>query len=192
MTHPKYSVSFVWAPALTFVPGGWFGTGLTAQAQVVPDATLPAQSVVSTASTPGLQRVTGGTRLGKNLFHSFEQFSIPTGETVEFSNGLNVEIVFSRVTGGDRSILEGTLTSLGDADFFLLNPNGFVFGPNAQLNVGGSFVASSANAVEFSDGSRFSAVAPQATDLLSINTPVGLQYGAVPGEILVEGNGHGL
>ncbi len=197
MTHPNgylpvASASLSWVPALVLLPGEWLGFGLAAQAQVVPDATLPMPSVVSGDGTPGLQRITGGTRQGNHLFHSFEQFSIPTGEIVEFANELDLEIIFSRVTGGDRSTLEGTLTTQGNADFFLINPHGFLFGPDAQLNVGGSFIASSASQVEFSDGTTFSAVAPEATGLLSINLPVGLQYGAAPGEIQVQGPGHGL
>lgn len=192
MTHSKHPFHCAWIPAIALLPGGGLWHGLAAQAQVVPDATLPMPSVVSPGAAPNLELVTGGTRQGNHLFHSFEQFSIAPGATVEFSHGLDLAIIFTRVTGGDRSILEGTLATQGSADFFLINPNGFLFGPEAQLNIGGSFVASSASQVEFSDGTTFSAVAPQPTDLLSINVPVGLQYGAAPGVIEVLGKGHGL
>ena len=80
-----------------------------------------------------------GEQAGPNLFHSFEQFSIGTDEVATFTGPESVENVVSRVTGGEVSSIDGTLRStIPNADVYLLNPAGLVFGPNGRLDVGGS------------------------------------------------------
>ncbi|UZQ53024.1 filamentous hemagglutinin N-terminal domain-containing protein [Trichothermofontia sichuanensis B231] len=149
-------------------------------AQVIPDGSLATQ--VKTSDGRAFT-ITGGDRAGGNLFHSFREFSVPTGGEVFFDQALDVQTIVARVTGGQRSTIDGLLRANGSADLFLLNPAGILFGPNAALNLGGSFIASTAEAIQFGDRTEFSAVQPHTTPLLTISSPIGLQFGRHPGEI---------
>ena len=103
--------------------------------------------------------ITGGTRRGGNLFHSFGLFNVGTGDTANFLNdtGLATSNILSRVNGGQPSSIFGTIktTNFGNANLFLINPLGWIFGSGAALDVGGSFHVSTANYLKFSDGTFF-------------------------------------
>ncbi|MHC5059192.1 MAG: two-partner secretion domain-containing protein, partial [Planctomycetota bacterium] len=95
-----------------------------------------------------------GERHGRNLFQSFERFSVGTGDTALFTANptFATDNVLSRVTGGVRSDIYGTIASaIPGADIYLINPAGLVFGPGGSLDVQGSFFSSTGDYLELSD-----------------------------------------
>ncbi|MCA1993724.1 MAG: filamentous hemagglutinin N-terminal domain-containing protein, partial [Coleofasciculus sp. S288] len=150
-------------------------------AQITPDATLGTERSVVIPNAPvgdlTADQIGGGALRGTNLFHSFSEFNVANGQRVYFANPVGIENIFSRVTGNNVSEILGTLGVDGTANLFLLNPNGIIFGPNARLDIAGSFFASTANSLVFENGVQFSATNPQAPPLLTINVTPGLQYG---------------
>jgi len=97
-----------------------------------------------------------GSRSGNNLFHSFQEFNIATGETAVFTGSAGIDNVISRVTGGNLSTINGVLQStIGAADFYFINPAGILIGETAQIDVPASFYISTANSLHFSDDAIF-------------------------------------
>jgi filamentous hemagglutinin family protein len=143
--------------------------------------------------------ITGGTRPGggTNLFHSFGDFNVPTNNIANFLNdsGLATSNILGRVTLGNPSIIYGTIQTngpggFGNANLFLMNPAGFLFGPNATLNVGGMVAFTSADYLKLADGGRFNAN-PNAipTDILTAAPVASFGFlGSNPGAITVQGS----
>ena len=184
----------------------WYGFSLLLGGIFLP-ITVSAQGVTSdgTLSTKVTNpdnlnfMITNGNQAnnGTNLFHSFSRFSIPTGGSATFDlvNTPNISTIFSRVTGGNISNIDGLIQTTNNnnpVSLFLLNPNGIIFGKNASLNIGGSFIATTANSVIFGDGVNFSASDRTSNPLLTIASPIGLNMGSNAGAIAVQNTGHRL
>lgn len=153
-----------------------------AQSAIRADTTLGAESsLIEVQSNNGFDAtlIEGGATRGMNLFHSFEAFDIPeNGGAYFIVEDPTISNIFSRVTGNNPSEILGVLGSrtgrdglfLSPADLYLINPNGVIFGPNAQLSLGGSFAVTTADAIRFGDDGSFGTEATDpTTDLLTIS-----------------------
>lgn len=118
---------------------------------------------------------------GGNLFHSFQDFNLSFGQEAVFLGPDNVQNILSRVTGGNPSVVDGTIQSQSPADLYFFNPNGIVFGANAKLDIQGSFHASTAHYLSLDDGEKFSTQLSQESGLSAaspiafgfLNAPIG-------------------
>jgi filamentous hemagglutinin family protein len=140
---------------------------------IVPDRTLGNKNSIVIPNLNGdpIEVITGGTQRGQNLFHSFREFNVSEGRGAYFySPNAAIQNILTRVTGSNPSEIMGTLGTFGNSqpNLFLINPNGIIFGRNASLDVGGSFVATTANGIRLGEKGFFSASEPQTSNLLSI------------------------
>jgi filamentous hemagglutinin family protein len=170
---------FTWL-GLSLCTLGYLGaTNNPALAQVTSDGTVNTQ----VSENGNTAEITGGETRGDNLFHSFEDFSVETGNEAFFNNADSTSNIFSRVTGGNVSNIDGAIRANGSANLFLINPAGIIFGEGASLNIGGSFYGSSASSILFEDG-EFSATDLDNPPLLTVNAPIGLGFRDEPGDIV--------
>ncbi|MBD6617227.1 filamentous hemagglutinin N-terminal domain-containing protein [Komarekiella sp. 'clone 1'] len=151
-------------------------TPVFAQSVIAPDNTLGAENsnVVTNFNLNGLpvELITGGATRGINLFHSFQEFNVSEGRGAYFlSPSADIQNILARVTGSNRSEILGRLGISGESqpNLFLMNPNGIIFGNNASLDLQGSFVGTTANAIQFGEKGNFSTTNPQAPGLLTVN-----------------------
>ena len=153
-----------------------------AVAQVNPDGTTS-----TTVETDGNNfAIDDGDVAGDNLFHSFENFSVPNGGSAKFNNADSISNIFSRVTGGNISNIDGSIEANGTANLFLINPAGILFGENASLAIGGSFYGTTADSILFEDG-ELSALDGNNPPLLTVNAPIGLNFRNEPADITLQG-----
>jgi filamentous hemagglutinin family protein len=152
---------------------------------IAPDNTLGNErSIVQQSGQEELIR--GGAQRGRNLFHSFQEFNVGEGRGTYFLNPSNtIQNILTRVTGNNPSEILGAIGTrnapgvTSQPNFFLINPQGIIFGVNADLNVGGSFVATTANAVKFSELGLFSASQPTVPGELLRIDPSALLYNSL-------------
>ena len=161
----------------------------TVYGQIARDGSLgqTAGQLAGPSYTIGVQNAAEQIR-GSNLFHSFSDFNVNTGESATFTGPNTIAQIINRVTGGNLSNLDGHLaSSIAGASLFLLNPNGVVVGPNASFNVGGSVHLSTADYARMSDGAQFFAsLAKQSTLTSAPMTAFGFLGERVTGPITVQ------
>lgn len=151
---------------LLFIVGSALSVSRAVTTNITSDGTLPVPTTVT--QTGNVYDINGGTIRGHNQFHSFGQFSVGAGDIASFNGPIDIQNIISRVTGGNVSDIDGTIRSTIDgAALWLLNPAGIMFGQNAQLDVKGSFHASTADYLKLSDGGVFYADLGKASVLTS-------------------------
>ncbi|MEQ8463454.1 CHAT domain-containing protein [Coleofasciculus sp. E1-EBD-02] len=135
---------------------------------------------------------------GANLFHSFQEFGLESGQIANFLSNPDIRNIFGRVVGGDASIINGLIqVTGGNSNLFLMNPAGIVFGANAQLNVPADFTATTATGIGFGEGNWFNAFGGNEYQTL-VGNPSGFAFDlAQPGSVINAGNlavteGHNL
>ncbi len=159
----------------------------TAEAEVVLDGSMGTSGSVG---GPFYDiSATLGKQVGGNLFHSFSRFNVLTGEIAAFSGPNSVNNILARVTGGSASSIDGTIRStIPGANFYLINPAGVMFGPNASLDVSGSFTVTTADYVKLSDGGRFEATVPE-NSVLTTAAPAAFGFlSGAPSAITFQGS----
>src|SRR5262245_1918109 len=165
--------------------------GAISQAQVS-SAIRPDGTLGTTVTQSGnVYTIRDGRRPGNgpNLFHSFDRFSVGTGDTAAFTGPTGITNILSRVTGGQRSEIDGRIRSeIPGANLYMLNPSGIMFGPNASLNISGSFHVSTADYLRFADGAKFYADLGQASRL-TVAEPAAFGFlGSTPAAITIQGS----
>lgn len=158
-----------------------------ASAEVITDGTLGTLGRVPLSAPNYTIAADLGQQLGGNLFHSFSQFNLKQGETATFAGPNSVTNIVSRVTGGSRSDIDGTIRSeIPGANLLFINPMGFLFGPHASLDVTGAVHVSTANHLKLGENGRFDASHPE-NSILSVAPPSAFGFlGQPPVSIIVQ------
>jgi filamentous hemagglutinin family protein len=148
--------SYLAASGIFLCSPAWCAPGVVLDGSFGTSGALPGPNFTITAGM--------GRQVGANLFQSFSDFNLTSSESATFTGPANIQNILARVTGGNASSIDGTINStIMGANLFLLNPAGVMFGANAQVNVTGAFVVSTANEVKLSDGTFFYADVNHAT-----------------------------
>ncbi len=175
---PRHTTSFALLPVLLML--GTQG----AIAQIVP-AIDGTGTLVKTQNNR--VDITGGTQAGGNLFHSFQQFGVNTGQTTNFIAAPNTVNILGRVTGGNASLINGLLQVSGsNANLYLINPSGIVFGKEASLNLPAAFTATTANGIGFGTGQWLNATGSNNYAILTEN-PTSFGFVGMSGSLVNAG-----
>ena len=162
-----------------------------AQSEIVPDDTLAAESSRVRTVDSQTQYIEGGQVSGSHVLHSFLEFNVDSGQSVFFWPGMSIQHVLSRVTGNNQSNILGTLGVIGEANLWLINPNGIIFGPDAALDIQQSFYAATTLDLLAETFQELSSPNPPLLDLgpeiSFFNYLSSSATGIVPGDVLVQG-----
>ncbi|NER49744.1 MAG: filamentous hemagglutinin N-terminal domain-containing protein [Symploca sp. SIO1A3] len=165
---------------------------ILAPSQTKAQSIIPAPDGTGTITTTNGDQVdiTGGSLSGNgsNLFHSFHQFGISQNQIANFISNPNIQNILSRVTGGEVSLINGLIQVSGsNANLYLMNPAGVVFGSGASLNVPASFTATTATGIGIGNH-WFNAAGDNNYTLLGGNPNAFAFSTPQPGAIVNEGN----
>ncbi len=142
----------LWLGLMVSVAVASFDQAQPASAQSV----IPATDGTSTIVIQNGNRfeINGGTLSGDgaNLFQSFQQFGVNSGQVADFLTSPTIRNILGTVTGGNPSTINGLIkVTGGNSNLFLVNPAGIVFGAAARLNVPADFTATTANGIGFAN-----------------------------------------
>jgi filamentous hemagglutinin family protein len=180
--YQKSCVALALAVLLSMAPGGALSPIDALAGQIVVDNTF---GHGGTLSGPNFMIGAGlGMQVGSNLFQSFSTFNLDKGGLATFTAPGSVHNILARVTGGSPSTIDGTIATRLDtnaatphpADFYLINPAGIVFGPDAKLDIGGSFIVSTADYTQLADGTRFTSSLSPPQALLTTAAPAAFGF----------------
>ncbi len=165
---------------LVITLGIFSGLTIPASAQIIYEGGKAATQAGNTIDIP----VSEGKPAGANLFHSFDKFNVNTGQTANFISTPSIQNILGRVNGANGgSLIDGKLQVTGNANLFLMNPAGIVFGKGASLDINGAFTATTAKAIDF-NGKWFNAIGDNKYTELTGN-PIGLAFtGGTPSSIV--------
>jgi len=117
--------------------------------------------------------ISGGTSSGKNLFHGFSKFNLHKNEQAIFTSESGIENIIGTISGGESSWVNGKITA--GANLYLLNPSGFIFGPDTVFDLTGSLLVSTSDRLLFDDNSFISAT-PGIVSSYPDSQPVGVEF----------------
>jgi len=80
-----------------------------------------------------------GETAGNNVFYTFQRFNLSEQESATFTGDHSIQNMIGRITNNEVSKIDGVINSdIPDANLYLINPAGFLFGKTATLNIQGS------------------------------------------------------
>ncbi|MEM8613077.1 MAG: filamentous hemagglutinin N-terminal domain-containing protein [Cyanobacteria bacterium P01_H01_bin.105] len=168
--------------AVESVPSPAYSKTTTGADLVLAQAVIPdAQTIVEENNNQ--ITISGGEQAGSNLFYGFEQFDVPEDAIANFLANPDTQRVIGHITGDTSSTIDGLLTITGgNADLFIINPAGILFGPNAQLNLPATFTATTAQGMRFGEH-WFSATGENTMQALT-GAPSGFAFSETAGAIV--------
>jgi filamentous hemagglutinin family protein len=160
-------------------------------AQIIPNSTWGTENSIVTPNilikNQPATLIEGGASRGSNLFHSFQTLNIGSNQRLYFANPTGIQNIFTRVINNLPTTILGTLGVTGNANLFLLNPSGITLGANTQLDLNGSFIATTASRMQFDRQGFFEVNNPQAPALLTVQ-PSALFVNSNPATIASRNN----